>query len=219
MNLSLLFVSLITMCLDVFLLGLILYGTLHVLNVSVSFPMLGKFLAIISSNIFSALSLSLSGTPKIQMLVCLMLSLRSLKPSSFLFILFSLFCSTAVISITLSYSSLIVLLPHLFCYWFFLVYFSFQLLYCSTLFFSTSRSFLSISCVFWLFASILIPRSWGSSLVSLFWILFQKDCLSLLYLGGLPEFYLVLSYGTCSSAISFCLTFSVCDLFLHATGL
>lgn len=50
-------------------------------------------------------------------------------------------------------------------------------------------------------------------------ILFQKDCLSLLYLVGLLEFYLVLSDGAYSSAISFCLTFSVCDLFLQAAGL
>ena len=62
-----------------------------------------------------------------------MLSQRSLRLSSFLFILFCVFCSSVVISSILSSSSLI-LLPQLFCYWFLLVYFSFQLLCCSSLF-------------------------------------------------------------------------------------
>ena len=46
---------LITMCLGVFLFGFILYGTLCAswTWVNVSFPRLGKFSAIISSNIFS----------------------------------------------------------------------------------------------------------------------------------------------------------------------
>ena len=45
--------------------------------------------------------------PIIRMLVCLMLSQRSLRLSSILFILFSLFCSVVVISIVLSSRSLI----------------------------------------------------------------------------------------------------------------
>ena len=59
------------------------------------------------SNIFSCpffLSYS-SGTPLIQMLVHLILSHRSLKLSSVLFILFTLFCSSEVISTILSSSS------------------------------------------------------------------------------------------------------------------
>ena len=48
-----------------------------------------------------------SGTPIIRMLVCLILSQRSLRLSSVLFILFILFCSSEVISTILSYSSLI----------------------------------------------------------------------------------------------------------------
>ena len=54
-HLSLIFVSLITMCLVVFLLGFILLGTLCAswARLIISFPMLGKFSAIISSNIFS----------------------------------------------------------------------------------------------------------------------------------------------------------------------
>ena len=66
-SLSLIFVYLITMCLSVFLLGFILYGTLCTswTWLAISFPMLGKFLTIIPSNIFSGpFSLSSpSGTP------------------------------------------------------------------------------------------------------------------------------------------------------------
>ena len=67
--LCLIFVSLINMCLGVFHLGFILFGTLWVswTWVTVSFPILGKFLTIISSSIFSwpfFLSSS-SGTPMI----------------------------------------------------------------------------------------------------------------------------------------------------------
>ena len=48
--------------------------------------------------LLSFLSLySLSGTPKMQMLIFLMLSQRSLRLSFFFFILFSRFCSVAVI--------------------------------------------------------------------------------------------------------------------------
>ena len=137
-SLSLIFAYLITMQLSVFLLGFIMTGTLCAswTWVAISFPMLGKFSTIISSNIFSGpffLS-SPSGTPIMRISVRLMLSQKSLQLSSFLFILFSLFCSVAMISTILSSSSLIrssasvllLLIP--------LVYFSFQLLYCSSLF-------------------------------------------------------------------------------------
>jgi len=189
LSLFLVFVSLISMCLGVFLLGFILYGILCAswTWLTVSFSMLGKFSTIISSKVFSypfffssaaaAKSLqscptlcdpidgsppgspvpgilqartlewvtisfssawkwkvkvkSLSrvwllatpwtaahqaplsmgfarqeycsgaasfGTPVIQMLVRLILSQRSLRLSSVLFILFTLFCSSEVIS-------------------------------------------------------------------------------------------------------------------------
>ena len=54
-SLYLTFDSLVNMCLGVFLLGFILYGTLCTSWpwVVISVPMLGKFLTIISSNIFS----------------------------------------------------------------------------------------------------------------------------------------------------------------------
>ena len=69
-SLSLIFVNLINMCLGVFHLGFILFGTLWVswTWVIISFPILGKFSTIISSSIFSwsfFLSSS-SGTPMIR---------------------------------------------------------------------------------------------------------------------------------------------------------
>ena len=110
-SLNSIFDSLINMCLGMFLLGFILYGNLCAswTWVTISFPVLGKFSTIISSNIFSDpfFFSSSSGTPIIQMLVRLVLSQRSLRLSSILFILFSLFYSSAVISIILSSSSLI----------------------------------------------------------------------------------------------------------------
>ena len=70
-SLSLIFVNLITMCLGVFLLRFILPGTLcpYWIWVTVSFPMLGKFSAIISSSTFSGSFSSPSGTPIMRMLV------------------------------------------------------------------------------------------------------------------------------------------------------
>ena len=71
---------------------------------TISFPMLGKFSPIISSDIFSgSFSFSSSsGTRITQMLLHLMLSQRSLRLSLFLFIIFSIFCSVAEISTILS---------------------------------------------------------------------------------------------------------------------
>ena len=94
-SLCLILVNLINVCLSVFCFGFILIGTLWVSWnwVAISFPILGKFSTIISSSIFSQsffLSSS-SGTPMIQMLVCLTLSQRSLRLSSFLLFIFFLF--------------------------------------------------------------------------------------------------------------------------------
>ena len=75
--LSLIFTSLITMCLGVFLLGFILPGTLCAswTWLTASFPKLGTFSAIISSNIVSdPFSLFSFWDPIMQMLVHLMLS-------------------------------------------------------------------------------------------------------------------------------------------------
>ena len=94
LSLCLVFASLISMCRDVFLLGFVLYGTLPAswTWLTISFSMLGKFSTIISRKIFSDnfFFSSSSETPIIQMLVCLILSQRSLRLSSALFILFTL---------------------------------------------------------------------------------------------------------------------------------
>ena len=71
--------------------------------------MLGKFSSIISSKFFSySFFFSSSETPIIQMWCgVVILSQRSLRLSSVLFILFTLFCSSEVVSTILSSSSLI----------------------------------------------------------------------------------------------------------------
>ena len=109
-SLCLIFVNLIHMSLGVFHLGFILFGTLWVswTCVTISFPILGKFSALISSSIFSwpfFLSSS-SETLMIRMLGHFPLSQRSLRLSSFLLIPFSYFLSA-------SFISTIYLLPHL----------------------------------------------------------------------------------------------------------
>ena len=94
-----------------FLLGFILNGTFCACWtwLTISFSMLGKFSTTISWKIFSSLFYfsSSSGTPIIRVLVHLIWSQRSLKLSSVLFILFTLFCSSEVISTILCSSSLI----------------------------------------------------------------------------------------------------------------
>jgi len=111
LSLCLVFVSLFSMCLGMFLLGFILYGTLCVswTWLTISFSMLEKFSTIISSKIFSYpfFFSACSGTPIIQMLAHLILLQRCLRLSSVLFILFTLFCSSEVISTVLSSNSLI----------------------------------------------------------------------------------------------------------------
>ena len=124
--LCLVFVSLISMCLGMFLFGFILYGTLCAswTWLTISFSMVGKFPTIISSKIFSyPFFFSSSGTSTIQILVHLKLSQRSLRLSSVLCILFTLFCSSEVISTILSSSSLISSSASDFCYWFLPEYF------------------------------------------------------------------------------------------------
>ena len=69
-SLYLFFISLIIMCLGMFLLSYMGLSTLPGFWLSFSSPMLGRFSTIISSNIFSdPLAFSFSGTPIIQMLV------------------------------------------------------------------------------------------------------------------------------------------------------
>ena len=126
LSLCFFFVSLISFCLVVFLLGFILYGTVCASWTwfTIYFSMLEKFSTIISLKIISYPFLfSSSETPIIQMLLCLIFSQSSLRLSS-------------VLSFFLLYSTLqklfppfyppaywFILLPQIFCYWLLLEYF------------------------------------------------------------------------------------------------
>ena len=80
----------------------------------------------------------------------------AIRLSLFLFILFSIFCSAAVISTILSSRSFICSSASVI-----LLLISSHVLFTSVyLFFSTSRSLVIISCIFSIFASILFLRSW-----------------------------------------------------------
>ena len=120
LSLCLVFVSLISMCLGMFLLGFILCGTpcASWTWLTISFSILGKFSTIISSKIFSHpfFFFSSSETPIIQMLVHLIWSQRSLRLSSVLFILFTLFCSSEVFPPFYLPSHWFILLLQIFCY-------------------------------------------------------------------------------------------------------
>ena len=169
----------------------LIWNSLCFLDLTISFLMLGKFFTIISSNIFSdPFSFCSSGTHIIQMLVCLMLSQRSLRLCSILFILFSLF--TAVIStilflahLSIRLSVILLLIPP--SVFLISVIVVFIIAY---LFFSVSRSLLNISCIF----SILFPR---------FWIIFT--IITLNYFSGIfhISFSLVGFYLAPSSVIYF----------------
>ena len=193
-----------------FLLGFILYGTLCAswTWLAIFFSMLGKISTIISSKISSypfSFSSS-SGTPIIQMSVCLILSQRSLRLSSVLFILFTLFCSSELISIILSSSSLIhssasdilLLIPSRV----FLI--SVLVLFVSVcLFFNSSKSLLIDSYIFFILLSrfliiftIIILNSFSGCLPissSLIWTLVFIIC-SFICSISLPFHYCFLTY-------------------------
>ena len=159
--LPLIFASLITVCLSVFLLGFILPGTVCVswTWLTISFCILGKFSENFQGNQDNQLFkyflrfffYSPSGIPIMQLLVCLMLSQRSLRLSSFLFILFSIFCSVAGISTILSSRSFICSSASVILLW---IPYSVLFIF-ACLFFSSSRSLVNISCIFSVSAFIL----------------------------------------------------------------
>ena len=176
-SLSLIFVSLINMYLSMFLIGFILYGTLHSLDLSECF--FSHVREVFNYDPFKyflrpLLSLSsLSGTSIMWILVHLMLYQKFLRLLLPLFILYSLLWQW-FLSICLP-THLFLLIPHVFCCWFLLLYFSFQLLYCVCLFFKSSSSLLNIYCTFSVCVSILFL---GSSFLPLLWTLFHVNCIS-----------------------------------------
>ena len=111
LSLCLGFVSLISMCLGIFLFGFILYGTLWAswTWLAIFFSMLGKISTIISSKFSHTLSFSvLILGPLYFECWCIWYGPRGvLRLSSVLFILFTLFCSSEVIFNILPSSSLI----------------------------------------------------------------------------------------------------------------
>ena len=120
----LVFVSLISMCLGLILLGFVLYGTLCTswTWLTISFSMLGKFSIIISSKIFSYpfFFSSSSQTPIIWMLVHLILSKALWYHPQFcsFFLLYSALQKLFPPSYLLAHW--FVLLLQIFCYWFLL---------------------------------------------------------------------------------------------------
>ena len=157
--------------------------------------MLGSFSAFVSSSIFSGpLSLCFPpGTPIMWMLVCLMSSHKS----SFLLILF-LYCGwPSWLSAFCLPAPLPVILPHLY-YWFLLVHFSFQLLYCS----AVCSSYLLALCLPFFYLAHLCFHSFSEVLGHLYYhysgfFLCRFPISTALNL--LKAFYLVSSSGTYAS--------------------
>ena len=170
-------------------------------------PLLGKFSAIISSNNFSSpFCLSFPfGTPIILMLVHLVLIQRCPQFFSIFFLYSDLWQWFQPMCLSLIHSSvsfILLLIPsHVF-------FISVAILFISIF----SRLLVSSRSV-----PQLILWHLGSSLLSLVWIIFQANCLSLLHLVVFLEFYLIPSFRTHFSTISVCLTSCVCRL--QSTGL
>ena len=92
-----------------------MYGTLCAFCtcLTISFPILRKFLAIISSKFFSYFFFYSSGTQKMQKLVHLILSQRSLRLSWIFCILFHLFCYSYVLLLMSSFMSVNICIMYL----------------------------------------------------------------------------------------------------------
>ena len=152
--------------------------------VTISFPLLGKFFTIISSNTFSDLFsfFSSSLTPIIQMLAHLMSQEFLMLPSSVFILLFELLPPLYLLTH-------VSVLPQLFCYWFHLVNFSFQLLcFLSRIVVSSSRFLLNVSWIILNHASILFLRSWNLRIFQNYWNLIFTAISLHPFSGRLPIF-------------------------------
>ena len=166
------------MCLNVYLLGCILYGTAWTW-VAISFPMLGKFSSISSANIFS--DPFSSETPMIwEVSEPVLVYFDSfffilLHNSSFHHSFSSLICSA-------SFTLLLILSS--------VSFLSVQVFFITVcLLFSSSQSLLNISCIFSVCASIL-PLRFRITFAVILWILFQVGCLFPLHLFCLVSLYI-----------------------------
>ena len=119
------FTGLINMCLGMFLLGFSLYRILCTSWTWVIF-FLSHVREVFNYNLLKYFIWPFLSSPSesliMWILVCLMVSQRSLTLSSFHSILFSLLCFMAVISTILSSNHVFILLSQLFCYCFLLVF-------------------------------------------------------------------------------------------------
>ena len=108
-----------------------------------------------------------------------------------------------------------VLLYHLICYWFPVVYFSFQLLYSSALI----GSFLYFLTLFW--SSYCVPplfSKFSEHLCEHYFEFFIRQLISFISLKCVSEVCLVLSLGTYFFISSFCLALCVCFYVLGKTA-
>ena len=220
----LIFINLINMCLGVFHLGFTFFGTLWVswTWVSISFPVLGRFSTIISSSIFSwpfffvffffwnSYDLNVGAfniVPEVSEVVLISFLLFFLL--CFIYFHHSIFHLTYPI-FCLSYSTVGFLQS------------VFDLSYCIfhywMTFFIYSRSLLNISCIFscqhflspdYLSVTPLCFQDFGLFLLSLFWIIYQVDSVSLPLLFSSVGIYLVPLPAEYFSAFSSCLDYCV----------
>ena len=140
------FVSLIRMCLVMFLLGFILYGNLCAswTWLTISFSMLEKFSTIISLKIFSYSFFfsSSSGSPIIPMLVHLILSWGLWDYPQFFSFFLLYYALQKLFPLLYLPAHWFVLLLQIFCYWFLMEYFLISVI---VLFVSACLSFNSSS--------------------------------------------------------------------------
>ena len=152
------------MCLGLFLLGFILYGTLHFLDLTDYF--LSNVREVFGYN-HSGPFLYPSGTNIMQMLVHLILSQKSLNGSVLIsFHSFSLSYSVAVISTTVylvhySFASVILLLMPSSIFFMSVIVFSISVGWCIKF----SNSLLNSACIFTVCASTLFMRFWISFII------------------------------------------------------